>query len=170
MIWWEEELEKHFPENKIDDLSDFDLTPDKVFYIAINGFTGDFGSEEFDDFSESKDVYYMVVNISEDRDMAYLDFLKYVKGSKGRNLIVSAEPFLQEQEKYKVAGIDFIRRMKLKLQYFEASSYHEPSRFGTNHSRLKDSPVHRPDEIHYAGDFQIRYRTLNKTDENNHYT
>lgn len=167
MIWWEDELKKRFPENKIDDLSDFDVTPDMTFYIAVNGFTGDFGSGEFEKFSESDHVYYMVVNISGDEGMAYLDFLKYVKGSKGRNLIVSAEPFLKEHEKFKAAGIDFIKRMKLKLQYFESSSYDESPQPSPDPIQAKEDSANRPTEIHYAGDYQIRYRILSKADENN---
>lgn len=154
MIWWEEELEKHFLDNKIDDLSDFDVTWDKTFYIAINGFSGDFGSDEFDEFSEHDHVYYMVVNISGDGDMAYLDFLKYAKGSKGRNLVVSEEPFLEEHEKFKKAGINFIMGKGLTLHNYDKAL------------ESSEKSVHSS-EIHYAGDYHIRYRVLNKKDENN---
>lgn len=162
MIWWEDELAKFFPSCKVEDLSDFDLTPDKTFYISISDFAGDFGSEEFDKFSDQDHVYYMVVNISGDESKAYLDFLKYVKGSKGTNLIMSADPFVKDQEKFKTAGIRFIDSMGLKNQHFPTSSYE----VGDKPSKNKASRP-EPREVQYVGDYKIYYRLLDKADEKN---
>ncbi len=156
MTDWEHELQTAFPGRKVEDLSDFDRTQNKAFYVSLSDFDGDFGGEEFADFSDRNHVFYMVVNISEDEKLAYLDFLKYVKGSKGQNLIVSEEPFLLEHEIIRSGVQNFLESRGLKLLAYE------------DLLKLKNAdPMFFSKEVHYAGDYVVEYKVLGAEDEKN---
>lgn len=96
---WKERLETTFYKDEISDLSDFDRVRTCSFYLStdkkIRGL--DLG---FDEAIDSRDVYFIEIEISGEKPLFHVKFLKYLKGSGGTKLEVSEQAFLHQHEEY----------------------------------------------------------------------
>ncbi len=109
-----EQLEDLFGHNTVDDITDIDNEDSCEYsYLVSLNHDGIRLSDEIDDLFEKEDTYFLNITVSREKPLAAKCFWKYPKGSRGQELILSSQVFLEEQEAADKLFDVFVRENKL---------------------------------------------------------
>lgn len=116
-IFWYEILREYFEPRNIDDLTDFDneASLEETYLISLNPNNEKLLSEEIDGLLEEGDAYFACINISIIKPLALLQYWKYPREGRGKELVVANGPFLPEQEELGTRFLDFAKDHGLLL-------------------------------------------------------